>query len=231
MKKLNILPIVAFGAAAALVGAATLVGAGAGDRRPALPQNAGAAASETIVLAGGCFWGVQAVFQHVDGVQRAVSGYAGGKLVNPSYGQVSTGTTGHAESVEVTFDPKKIRLGEILRIYFSVAHDPTEVDRQGPDQGTQYRSEIFATDAQEAAFAQDVYRRTRRGEGVAAPDRDQGRAARRFLSCGGLPSELRDAAPLRTLRRFQRSAEAQEPEAPVPGGVSRDADAAGGGIG
>jgi peptide-methionine (S)-S-oxide reductase len=122
---------------------------------PKMAAPVNSATSETIVLAGGCFWGVQGVFQHVDGVQRAVSGYAGGKAGHPNYEQVSTGATGHAESVAVTFDPKKISLGEILRIYFSVAHDPTEVDRQGPDEGTQYRSEIFAADPAEAKFARD----------------------------------------------------------------------------
>ncbi|HET6375508.1 MAG TPA: peptide-methionine (S)-S-oxide reductase MsrA, partial [Methylocella sp.] len=96
------------------------------------------------VFAGGCFWGVQAVFQHTKGVIRAVSGYAGGTLPDPSYEQVSSGATGHAEAVEVTFDPAQISYGRLMQIYFSVAHDPTELDRQGPDEGTQYRSEIFA---------------------------------------------------------------------------------------
>jgi peptide-methionine (S)-S-oxide reductase len=99
--------------------------------------------TETIVLAGGCFWGVQGVFQHVTGVTDAVSGYAGGTKVKPSYEEVSSGTTGHAESVRVTFDPKVVSLGSILQIYFSVAHNPTELNYQGPDEGTQYRSEIF----------------------------------------------------------------------------------------
>ena len=99
--------------------------------------------SETIVLAGGCFWGVQGVFQHVDGVTKAVSGYSGGTVAKPSYEQVSSSTTGHAESVEVTFDPHKVSLGKLLQIYFSVAHNPTELNYQGPDQGTQYRSAIF----------------------------------------------------------------------------------------
>ncbi|MGH6845520.1 MAG: peptide-methionine (S)-S-oxide reductase MsrA [Methylocella sp.] len=97
------------------------------------------------VLAGGCFWGVQAVFQHTLGVTSAVSGYAGGTPASPSYEQVSSGRTGHAESVEITFDPKQISFGRLLQIYFSVAHDPTQLNRQGPDGGTQYRSEIFAT--------------------------------------------------------------------------------------
>jgi peptide-methionine (S)-S-oxide reductase len=104
------------------------------------------------VFAGGCFWGVQAVFQHTKGVTSAVSGYAGGTPAAPSYEQVSAGATGHAESVEITFDPKQISFGRLLQIYFSVAHDPTQLNRQGPDGGTQYRSEIFATsDAQQRA--------------------------------------------------------------------------------
>jgi peptide-methionine (S)-S-oxide reductase len=104
------------------------------------------------VFAGGCFWGVQAVFQHTKGVTSAVSGYAGGTPAAPSYEQVSSGATGHAESVEITFDPKQISYGHLLQIYFSVAHDPTQLNRQDPDEGTQYRSEIFATsDAQQRA--------------------------------------------------------------------------------
>ncbi|HXU57958.1 MAG TPA: peptide-methionine (S)-S-oxide reductase MsrA, partial [Verrucomicrobiae bacterium] len=112
--------------------------------QPTLDETANpAASSETIVLAGGCFWGVQGVFQHVQGVTSAVSGYAGGEKNTAQYETVSSGTTGHAESVQVTFDPRKITLGRILQIYFSVAHDPTELNYQGPDSGTQYRSTIF----------------------------------------------------------------------------------------
>ena len=98
---------------------------------------------QTAVFSGGCFWGVQGVFEHVRGVTRAVSGYAGGRVVNPGYEQVSSGTTGHAELVSVTFDPAKVSYGTLLRIFFSVALDPTQKDRQGPDWGTQYRSELF----------------------------------------------------------------------------------------
>jgi peptide-methionine (S)-S-oxide reductase len=98
---------------------------------------------ETAVFAGGCFWGVQGVFQHVDGVKNAVSGYAGGNKQDAHYEVVGSGDTGHAESVQVTFDPKKVSYGKLLQIYFSVAHDPTELNRQGPDSGTQYRSTIF----------------------------------------------------------------------------------------
>jgi peptide-methionine (S)-S-oxide reductase len=97
----------------------------------------------TIVLAGGCFWGVQAVFQHVKGVTKAVSGYAGGEQRTAQYELVSGGETGHAESVEVTYDPARVTLGQILKVYFSVAHNPTELNYQGPDHGTQYRSAIF----------------------------------------------------------------------------------------
>jgi peptide-methionine (S)-S-oxide reductase len=104
---------------------------------------------ETVVVAGGCFWGIQAVFQHVKGVHSATSGYAGGTMKNPDYETVSTGRTGHAESVKVDYDPSKVTYGELLQVFFSVAHDPTELNRQGPDEGTQYRSVIFyANDAQ-----------------------------------------------------------------------------------
>jgi peptide-methionine (S)-S-oxide reductase len=109
--------------------------------------------SEVAVLAGGCFWGVQAVFQHVAGVTEAVSGYAGGARETAQYDLVSSGTTGHAESVQVTFDPRQISFGRILQIYFSVAHDPTQLDRQGPDIGPQYRSAIFPTSAEQARVA------------------------------------------------------------------------------
>jgi peptide-methionine (S)-S-oxide reductase len=111
------------------------------------------AATETAVLAGGCFWGVQGVYQHLDGVKNAVSGYAGGDEKSAQYGMVSRGNTGHAEAVEITFDPKKISYGRILQVYFSVAHDPTELNRQGPDVGTQYRSAIFPRDEDQARVA------------------------------------------------------------------------------
>jgi peptide-methionine (S)-S-oxide reductase len=106
-------------------------------------ENRSGTKSETAVLAGGCFWGVEAVFDAVKGVSDAVSGYAGGSKPTAHYEIVSTGTTGHAESVQVTYDPSQISFGQLLKIYFSVAHDPTELNRQGPDVGTQYRSQIF----------------------------------------------------------------------------------------
>ena len=100
---------------------------------------------QTAVVSGGCFWGVQGVFQHTKGIASAVSGYAGGSQMTATYEQVSTGTTGHAESVQIKFDSRKISYGKILQIFFSVAHDPTQLNRQGPDSGTQYRSAIFTT--------------------------------------------------------------------------------------
>jgi peptide-methionine (S)-S-oxide reductase len=115
-------------------------------------------ASETAVFAGGCFWGVQKVFQHVKGVQRAVSGYAGGDAPTAEYEIVSTGRTGHAESVQVSFDPAQVSYGTLLRVFFSVAHDPTQVDRQGPDSGTQYRSEVFTSSPAQRRIAEAYVR-------------------------------------------------------------------------
>jgi len=117
---------------------------------PANPQ----ATSEVAILAGGCFWGVQGVFQHVQGVTSAVSGYAGGAADTAHYEMVGTHTTGHAESVRITFDPRRISYGQMLQIYFSVAHNPTELNRQGPDVGSQYRSAIFPTNPQQMRIAE-----------------------------------------------------------------------------
>jgi peptide-methionine (S)-S-oxide reductase len=108
---------------------------------------------QTAVIAGGCFWGIQAVYQHTKGVTNAVSGYAGGEKKDAGYETVSSGRTGHAESVQVTFDPKVISYGKILQIYFSVAHNPTELNYQGPDHGPQYRSEIFPQTEEQAKVA------------------------------------------------------------------------------
>jgi peptide-methionine (S)-S-oxide reductase len=108
----------------------------------------------TLVLAGGCFWGIQAVFQHVKGVTSATSGYSGGAVKNPDYEQVSSGTTGHAESVAIVYDPSQVTLGQLLKVFFSVATDPTELNRQGPDTGTQYRSAIFFSSPDQQRIAQ-----------------------------------------------------------------------------
>ncbi|MBV8850809.1 MAG: peptide-methionine (S)-S-oxide reductase MsrA, partial [Methylobacteriaceae bacterium] len=140
-----------------LLGGATL--AEAAESAVALPPPAQTAPESSglqkVVLAGGCFWGVQGVFQHMKGVTSAVSGYAGGSPDQANYSAVSAGRTGHAESVEVTFDPHVVSYGQILQVFFSVAHDPTELDRQGPDVGSQYRSEVFAANETQANFTKD----------------------------------------------------------------------------
>jgi len=111
---------------------------------PAVDQpKAATAAKQTATVAGGCFWGIQAVFQHVKGVLSATSGYSGGTVKNPDYETVSSGSTGHAETVQIVYDPSQVTYGELLRVFFSVAHDPTQLNRQDPDEGTQYRSVIF----------------------------------------------------------------------------------------
>jgi peptide-methionine (S)-S-oxide reductase len=136
-----------------------------GARPPAIPSSpfprptvdeplASAKGKETVVLAGGCFWGVQAVFEHLNGVNSATSGYSGGRIKSPSYEVVSSGLTGHAESVSVAFDPSKITFGQILMVFFSVAHDPTQLNRQGPDAGSQYRSVIFYSNDEQKRIAE-----------------------------------------------------------------------------
>src|SRR5712692_7467154 len=114
---------------------------------------ASAKGTETAVLAGGCFWGVQAVFQHMKGVTRVISGYSGGARETAEYHKVSSGSTGHAESVQITYDPSRITYGQLLKVYFSVAHKPTELNRQGPDEGTQYRSAIFYSNDEQKRVA------------------------------------------------------------------------------
>lgn len=129
----------------------------AGDLNQVIPaplvDPAGTGASEVAVLAGGCFWGQQGVFQHVKGVTKVVSGYSGGTKETATYEQVGSETTGHAEAVQITYDPKQVSFGTLLRIYFSVAHDPTQLDRQGPDHGPSYRSEIFAVTPEQERVA------------------------------------------------------------------------------
>ena len=115
---------------------------------------ASAHSQQTVVFAGGCFWGIQAVFQHVKGVKEATSGYSGGSASTAEYETVSTGTTGHAESVKVTYDPSQVSFGQLLKVFFSVAHDPTQLNRQGPDTGSQYRSAIFYGDPDQSRIAQ-----------------------------------------------------------------------------
>jgi peptide-methionine (S)-S-oxide reductase len=141
--------------------AATACNAKAGTAAPVPPPaldapRASVPSQQTAVVSGGCFWGVQAVFQHVKGVISATSGYAGGSAKTAEYETVSTGETGHAESVQITYDPSQITYGELLRVFFSVAHDPTQLNRQGPDEGSQYRSAIFYSSDEQKRVA-DAY--------------------------------------------------------------------------
>jgi peptide-methionine (S)-S-oxide reductase len=139
------------------VAIACRAGSGTVVPAPAVDQpKAASPAKQTAVIAGGCFWGIQAVFQHVKGVISATSGYSGGSVNHPDYEMVSGGRTGHAESVKIVYDPSKVTYGELLRVFFSVAHDPTELNRQGPDEGTQYRSIIFYGDDEQKKIA-DAY--------------------------------------------------------------------------
>jgi peptide-methionine (S)-S-oxide reductase len=154
---LHFLPLLAATAALALAFAAPSRAAEDAVVIPApIVDAAPASGVQTVVVAGGCFWGVQGVFQHTAGVVNAVSGYAGGTKATADYHTVSSGTTGHAESVEIKYDPKKISYGKILQIFFSVVHDPTQLNRQGPDTGTQYRSAIFTTSDEQKKIA-DAY--------------------------------------------------------------------------
>jgi peptide-methionine (S)-S-oxide reductase len=136
-----------FAAAHATAGAATLPAASLDN-----PRTAGA--QQTAVLAGGCFWGMQAVFEHVRGVRRVLAGYSGGSEATAHYALVGTDGTSHAESIQISFDPAQLSYGDILRVYFSVAHDPTELNRQGPDEGRRYRSDIFYRDTSQQRIAQ-----------------------------------------------------------------------------
>jgi peptide-methionine (S)-S-oxide reductase len=153
-RKAALLPLFALGAALGVSGpGAVSLAQEARPLPPPLVDEHNAAASETAIVAGGCFWGVQGVFQHVRGIASATSGYAGGEARTADYETVSGGSTGHAESVRIVFDPRQISYGNILQIFFSVVHDPTEKNRQGPDFGTQYRSAVFPATAAQADVA------------------------------------------------------------------------------
>lgn len=156
----------------------TGIAAGAASTKPADP----ATATATAVFAGGCFWGVDAVFKHVKGVSDVVSGYAGGDAATAHYEQVSTGDTGHAESVRVRFDPAQVSYRQLLQVFFSVAHDPTQLNRQGPDVGSQYRSAIFYADAEQQKTAQSAIRELTAAGAFSAPIVTQVVPLRQFYS-------------------------------------------------
>ena len=161
--------LVLFGAGAMV----RLASSGAEEARaipaPAADLPSSTASSEVAVLAGGCFWGVQGVFQHVRGVTKAVSGYSGGQRDTAQYETVSGGETGHAESVQVTFDPTKVTYGQLLQVYFSVIQDPTELNRQGPDSGTQYRSAVFPLNDMQRHVAQSYIAQLEKAHAFPAP--------------------------------------------------------------
>ena len=163
--------------------------------------------TETLILAGGCFWGVQGVFQHVRGVVDAVSGYDGGAAGTAQYEVVSTGTTGHAESVRITYDPHVISYGRLLQIFFSVTTDPTQLNQQYPDEGTQYRSEIFAATPEQVRIAKAYIAQLDQAKSVPESDRHKSRAGYRVLSGRGLSPELPDPASREPLYRNVRSSE------------------------
>src|SRR5216684_8215848 len=140
---------------AAVISVLTTVSSAAAIPDPVVDSpRAAANGLQTVVLGGGCFWGLQAVFEHVKGVSKVTAGYSGGSAETANYEAVSDGLTGHAEAVRITYDPSKITYGQLLKVFFSVAHDPTEIDRQGPDIGTQYRSVIFYSNEQQRRIAQ-----------------------------------------------------------------------------
>ena len=173
-------------------------------------------ARETAILAGGCFWGVQGVFQHVKGVSNAVSGYAGGEAATANYEEVSAGSTGHAEAVQVTFDPRVISYGHLLQIFFSVAHDPTQLNRQGPDTGRQYRSAIFPTTPEQAEVAKAYIAQLEQGRRLSRAHRHGDRGRQGVLPGGGLPPGLPGAEPDLPLHRHQRPSQGRQFEEALP---------------
>ena len=183
---------------------------------PAVDEPAGAAGPEVAVVAGGCFWGVQGVFQHVDGVISAVSGYDGGSQATAHYDMTSRGDTGHAESVRIAFDPSKISYGKILQIFFSVAHDPTELDRQGPDEGTQYRSAIFPLNGEQARVAKDYIAELDKAHAFGAPIVTAIEPGKTFYRAEDYHQNFLAKNPYLSIHRRQRSAEDRKSEAIVP---------------
>jgi peptide-methionine (S)-S-oxide reductase len=163
-----------------------------------LDQSVPADGTATAVFAGGCFWGVQGVFEHVKGVTRVLSGYTGGDAQSAHYDQVSGGDTGHAESVQISYDPSRITYGTLLQIFFSVAHDPTEVDRQGPDSGTQYRSAIFPQNDDQARVADAYIAQLQAAQVFPAPIATTVEAGHTFYPAEDYHQDYLDAHPTNT---------------------------------
>ena len=193
-----------FGLAAATLLALPLAGASAAPSR-----------SETAVLAGGCFWGMETVFEHVKGVRGVVSGYAGGSAADAKYDSVSSERTGHAEAVRITYDPAQISYPRLLEIFFTVAHDPTQVDRQGPDTGKSYRSAIFPQSPTAVCDREELHRQAQRGACLQGADRHPHRE-RRLLSGRGLSPAFRREAPLLSVHRNKRPPKGRGPPEALP---------------
>jgi methionine-S-sulfoxide reductase len=171
-----------------------------------------------VVFAGGCFWGVQGVFQHVKGVSNAVSGYIGGSAANARYERVSSGQTGHAEAVKIDYDPRQVSYGQLMQVFFSVVHDPTQLNRQGPDHGSQYRSAIFSDDARQQA-ASRAYIAQLGQAGSYRADRHPAGQRPALLPGRELPPELHDQLPAGGLHPLLRRTEAGRAGQAVPGAV------------
>ena len=176
---------------------------------------------ETAVFAGGCFWGVQSVFQRVKGVEKTVVGYSGGAKETADYHRVSTGRTGHAEALEIVFDPEKVSFGTLLRVFFSVVHDPTQMNRQGNDVGTQYRSAIFYTDEEQREVAEAYVKQLDAGAYLSAAHRDADSAAGTLLRRRGVPPGLRDQEPAESVHPGLRYPQDRGAGAAVSGAFSR----------
>ena len=173
----------------------------------------------TAVLAGGCFWGMEAVFEHVRGVSEVVTGYAGGSKTTAAYERVKSGDTGHAEGIRITYDPEKISYGQLLKVFFAVAHDPTERNRQGPDVGPQYRSAIFPTDPEQRRVATAYISQLNRAGVFPRAHRHHGGGLAGLHPRRGLPPGLRGPQPRPPLRGDPRQAQGGEAESGVPGVV------------
>ena len=179
-------------------------------------QSPAAKGKQTAVLAGGCFWGVDAVFKHAKGVSSVISGYSGGSAATADYETVSTGRTGHAESVKITYDPLQVRYSDLLRVFFSVATDPTQLNRQGPDTGTQYRSVIFYASEDQKQTALAYIDQLNKAKVFSRPICDPGRPSHSLLSRRAVPPEFPRAPSRSPVYRFQRSAKAARAPKAVP---------------
>ena len=168
----------------------------------ASPSAAATGRLETVVFAGGCFWGVQGVFQHVKGVQRAVSGYAGGNASDANYQLVSSGTTGHAEAVQVVYDPGQVSYGKLMQVFFSVVHDPTQLNYQGPDHGTQYRSAVFTTTPAQLSATKAYIAQLQKAKTFAAPIATEVSSAKPFYPAESYHQEYLTLNPNAAYNRY-----------------------------